>query len=65
MGNETLVDVRIAGERLTVRAPRGFTARIGSMIGVKFDPADASFFNASGLAVVHRAPNKGGNHERH
>ncbi len=60
MGNETLVDVRIDGDRLNVRAPRGFAAPIGSTIGVMFDPANASFFDAAGTTVVHRAPNKGG-----
>jgi multiple sugar transport system ATP-binding protein len=63
MGNETLVDVRVGGERLAVRAPRGFTARIGSPIGLAFDTANACFFDASGLTVVHRAPNKGGRNE--
>jgi multiple sugar transport system ATP-binding protein len=60
MGNETLVDVRTGDGRLSVRAPRGFAAPIGSTIGVTFDPANASFFDASGITVVHRAPNKGG-----
>jgi multiple sugar transport system ATP-binding protein len=60
MGNETLVDVRVGDERLTVRAPRGFVAPTGSAVGVTFDPANASFFDASGTTVVHRAPNKGG-----
>jgi multiple sugar transport system ATP-binding protein len=60
MGNETLVDLRVGEERLTVRTRRGFTAPIGSTIGVTFDPANASFFDASGSTVVHRAPNKGG-----
>jgi multiple sugar transport system ATP-binding protein len=60
MGHETLVDLRIAGERLTVRAARGFTAPIGSSVGVTFDPDNACFFDASGTTVVHRAPNKGG-----
>jgi multiple sugar transport system ATP-binding protein len=59
MGNETLVDVRVGDERLTVRAPRGFVAPIGSTVGVTFDPANACFFDASGNTVVHRAPNKG------
>jgi multiple sugar transport system ATP-binding protein len=63
MGNETLIDVRIGSERATVRARRGFRARIGTPVGVRFDPVDASFFDQSGLAVVHRAPNKGGNDE--
>ena len=59
MGNETLVDILAAGERITVRASRGVTARIGSNIGVSFDPGNACFFNASGTTAVHRAPSKG------
>ena len=54
MGNETLVDVRVNGERLNVRTGRGFTAPVGSMIGVRFDPANMCFFNAKGSTVVHR-----------
>jgi multiple sugar transport system ATP-binding protein len=64
MGNETLVDVRADGQRLTVRTGRGFKARIGSSLGLVFDPADACFFNASGLTMVHRAPKLGGRNER-
>jgi multiple sugar transport system ATP-binding protein len=63
MGNETLVDVRMGRERLAIRAARGFKARIGSPVGIGFDTADACFFNASGLTVVHRAPNMGGSDE--
>ena len=59
MGNETLVDVVAAGERISLRAPRGFTARGGSSVGVRFDPGNACFFDASGLTAVHRAPSKG------
>ena len=59
MGNETLVDVRVNGERLTVRTRKGFTAPIGSTIGLRFDPANACFFDKAGNTVVHRAPNKG------
>ncbi len=59
MGNETLVDLNAGGERITARAPKGFSARIGSAIGAAFDPADACFFNASGATVVHRLPGKG------
>src|SRR4029077_2810816 len=36
MGNETLVEVRVGDERLSARAGRGFTARVGSTVGVKF-----------------------------
>ena len=55
MGNETLVDLRVGGERLAVRARRGFTAPVGSAAGATFDPGDACFFDASGSTVVHRA----------
>ena len=58
MGNETLVDVRVAGGRLSVRAGRGFSAAVGSNIGVAFDPGNASFFNAAGSTVVHRLDNR-------
>jgi multiple sugar transport system ATP-binding protein len=60
MGNETLVDVRFGEQRLTLRAPKGFTAAIGSPLGVAFDTADACFFDQSGSTKVHRARNKGG-----
>jgi multiple sugar transport system ATP-binding protein len=60
MGNETFVDVRIGGERLTLRAGRGFRAAIGSAVGVTFDTADACFFDSTGSTKVHRARNKGG-----
>jgi multiple sugar transport system ATP-binding protein len=54
MGNETLVDVRIGGKRVAVRTGRGCRARIGSTVGIIFDPADACFFDTDGLTVVHR-----------
>jgi multiple sugar transport system ATP-binding protein len=60
MGNETLVDVRLGEQRLTLRAPKGFNAAIGSPLGVTFDAADASFFDSTGSTKVHRARNKGG-----
>jgi multiple sugar transport system ATP-binding protein len=60
LGNETLVNLRVGDERLTARAGRGFAARIGAVIGIAFDPVDACFFDATGLTVVHRAPNQGG-----
>jgi len=59
MGNETLVELRVNNERLTARARRGFTAPIGSTVGVNFEPANACFFDEAGTTVVHRAPNKG------
>src|SRR5215470_12564248 len=60
MGNETLVDLRVGDQRLIVRARRGFSAPIGSSIGAAFETAEASFFDADGNTVVHRAPGKGG-----
>jgi multiple sugar transport system ATP-binding protein len=60
MGNETLVDLRFGDERLTLRAAKGFTAAIGSTLGVRFDAADACFFDQSGSTKVHRARNQGG-----
>ena len=60
MGNETLVDVKVASGRLVVRTRRGFTAAIGSAIGAAFDAGNACFFDANGSTRVHRAPNKGG-----
>jgi multiple sugar transport system ATP-binding protein len=65
MGNETLVDVRVGGERVAVRMGRGFSGRVGTTVGLHFDPADASFFNSDGLTVVHRVQKTttGGDHE--
>jgi multiple sugar transport system ATP-binding protein len=54
MGNETLVDVRVDGSRLTVRADRTFNARPGDRVGVAFDPANACFFDQKGNTVAHR-----------
>jgi multiple sugar transport system ATP-binding protein len=58
MGNETLVEVRVGDEHLSVRAARGFTARVGSRVGVKFDTDDACFFDAKGATVVHRVDSR-------
>ncbi|MBA3517633.1 MAG: ABC transporter ATP-binding protein [Rhizobiales bacterium] len=55
MGNETLVDLQIGGERMVVRAARGFRAPLGSRANVSFAPDDACFFNSTGSTVVHRA----------
>lgn len=54
MGNETLVDIQIGRERVALRAARGFTAPIGSIVGVAIDPASACFFDGAGTTVVHR-----------
>ena len=63
MGNETLVDVRVGDEHLSVRTGRGFTARVGTKVGAKFDTDDACFFDAKGAAVVHRVDNRRVEHE--
>ena len=63
MGNETLVDLRVGGERLVLRAARRFAAPVGARVGVTFDTSDACFFSTSGSTVVHRARNKGGKDE--
>jgi multiple sugar transport system ATP-binding protein len=60
MGSETFLDVSIAGERLTARLEKGFRRAIGSSVGVRFDTADACYFDASGVTIVHRAQSKGG-----
>jgi multiple sugar transport system ATP-binding protein len=55
MGNETLVDVRLDDQRVMVRAPRSFSAAIGSPIGVQVDPESACFFRADGETALHRS----------
>jgi multiple sugar transport system ATP-binding protein len=60
MGNETLVDVRVGRERIAARTGRGFAGKVGSTVGVKFDTADACFFNAQGSTVVQRNNITGG-----
>jgi multiple sugar transport system ATP-binding protein len=60
MGSETLIDIRLGGERITARVGRGFRAAPGSRINLSFDPDDACFFDASGSTIVHRAQSKGG-----
>jgi multiple sugar transport system ATP-binding protein len=54
LGNETLVEVRLADSVLTVRAERGWNAPIGSPVGIRLDPATACFFDRSGVTAVHR-----------
>jgi multiple sugar transport system ATP-binding protein len=55
MGNETIVEVKLEGQRVRVRAPRGWDAPIGSAVGLAVDPEAASFFTADGTTAVHRA----------
>ncbi|MDX8455958.1 ABC transporter ATP-binding protein [Mesorhizobium sp. VK9D] len=59
MGNETLVNVRLDGGNVSVRAGRDFRGAVGESIGVAFDPANACFFNTAGLTAVHRVSNNG------
>jgi multiple sugar transport system ATP-binding protein len=54
LGNETLVEVRLADSVLTVRAERGWSAPIGSPVGIRLAPASACFFDRSGVTAVHR-----------
>jgi multiple sugar transport system ATP-binding protein len=55
LGNETLVEVRVAEAVLSVRAPRGWDAPIGASVGVTLRPAAATFFGADGATVVGRS----------
>ncbi|MDG4894534.1 ABC transporter ATP-binding protein [Mesorhizobium sp. WSM4976] len=59
MGNETLVNVRLEGGNVSVRAGREFRGVVGESIGVAFDPANACFFSSAGLTAVHRVNNNG------
>ncbi len=55
MGNETLVDVHIGGQRVMARAPREFAAPIGSPIGVRVALRSACFFGPEGTTALHRS----------
>jgi multiple sugar transport system ATP-binding protein len=55
LGNETLVEVRVADAVLSVRAPRGWDAPIGASVGVTVRPTTATFFRADGATVVDRS----------
>jgi multiple sugar transport system ATP-binding protein len=55
LGNETLVEVHVAGTVLVVRAERGWDAPIGSPVGITFDLAAACFFGENGETVVQRS----------
>ena len=63
MGNETLVEVRLDGALVTVRAERGWRAELGSPVGVRVDPRAACFFDAQGVTQVHRS-DRGQSRER-
>ena len=53
-GAETIVEVRVADSVVTVRAPRGWQAAIGSPVGLAVDPRAACFFDAEGVTRIHR-----------
>jgi multiple sugar transport system ATP-binding protein len=55
MGDEVFVEVLIGESRVTVRADRGWTAPIGSPVGVFVDPARVCFFEPGGMTAIHRA----------
>ncbi|MBZ9974088.1 MULTISPECIES: ABC transporter ATP-binding protein [unclassified Mesorhizobium] len=59
MGNETLVNVRIASGNVSVRAGRDFRGAVGANIGLTFDVSNACFFNSAGLTAVHRVNSDG------
>ncbi|PBB87619.1 MULTISPECIES: ABC transporter ATP-binding protein [unclassified Mesorhizobium] len=59
MGNETLVNIRVDGGNVSVRAGRDFRGAVGENIGVAFDPSNACFFNSAGLTAVHRVHSNG------
>jgi multiple sugar transport system ATP-binding protein len=54
MGDEVDVEVLIGESRVTVRADRGWTAPLGTPVGVRVDPSTACFFDPSGRTAVHR-----------
>lgn len=59
MGNETLVNVRLGGGNVSVRAGRDFRGAVGANIAVTFDVSNACCFNSAGLTAVHRVNNEG------
>ena len=55
LGDEVSVEVLLGDARVSVRAPRGWTADPGSAIGVRMDPNRACFFTPDGTTAVHRS----------
>jgi multiple sugar transport system ATP-binding protein len=55
LGDEVFVDILLGDARVSVRAPRGWTAAAGSPVGVRLDPARACFFTPDGTTAVHRS----------
>ena len=54
MGNETLVDVRLAESVVTVRTERGWNEPIGAPVALEIDVRTACFFDAQGATQIHR-----------
>jgi hypothetical protein len=63
MGPETFVNLRIGDEHLSLRTGRGFSAPIGTVVGVRFQPSNACFFNRTETTVAP-AVKHGGNDEQ-
>ena len=59
MGNETLVNVRLGGGNVSVRAGRDFRGAVGANIAVTFDVSNACLLNSAGLTAVHRVNSDG------
>jgi multiple sugar transport system ATP-binding protein len=55
LGDEVSVEVLLGEARVSVRAPRGWTADPGTPIAVRVDPARACFFTSDGTTAVHRS----------
>jgi multiple sugar transport system ATP-binding protein len=58
-GNETVVEVLVGDEHLSVRTEKGFDAPIGSAVGIQFAARAAGFFDASERCVVQREAGSG------
>ncbi len=62
LGDSTLVTIRLGGDLLAVKADKDCPARIGDIVGLKFEPASLHFFaTATGerLAVAAAQPQRG------
>ena len=62
LGDSTLVTIRLGGDLLAVKADKDCPARIGDIVGLRFDPASLHFFaTATGerLAVAAAHPQRG------
>ena len=53
-GSETLVEVRVADTRVTVRTSRDWERPIGTPVGIRLDARAASLFDEAGETRVHR-----------